>query len=199
MSGTERPGDPESGGVESGGVEPGGPGPDALPTEDAALLARLRRVVEVVDPVPGDLLESGRALFRLHRPGVDLMTMLTAPGADGGAGPGSDLGTDGGRGAGLAAVRGSATSHLHFFELDSVTLDVEVTVRAGFAEVVGVVTDTEGAVVSVTLETPSATFTSEPDGDGRFEVSRVPVALMRLTLGRGEDRTVATPWFEASS
>lgn len=189
MSGTERPGDPE----------PGGPGPDALPPEDAALLVRLRRVVEVVDPVPGDLLESGRALFRLHRPGVDLMTMLTAPGAGGDAGPGPELGTDGGSEAGLAAVRGSATSRLHFFELGSVTLDVEVTVRAGFAEVVGVVTDTAGEVVSVTLETPSATFTTEPDGDGRFEVSRVPVAAMRLTLGRGEGRTVATPWFEGSS
>ena len=73
------------------------------------------------------------------------------------------------------------------------------THRPALVEVFGVVTDREGVVVSVTLETPSATFTSEPDGDGRFEVSRVPVALMRLTLGRGEDRTVATPWFEASS
>ena len=194
MSGTDG-----SGEVGSGGVEPGVPDTDALHPEDVALLERLRRVVEVVDPVPGDLLESGRAVFRLHRPGVDLMTMLTAPDADEGAGPGPDLGAPGGAGAGLAAVRGSTTSHLHFFELDSVSLDVEVTVRAGVAEVVGVVTDTAGAVVSVTLETPSATFTTEPDGDGHFEVSRVPVALMRLTLQRGEDGTVATPWFESSS
>lgn len=202
MSGTDHsgevePGGIDPGGIEPGGIEPGGPTTDALHPEDATLLARLRRVVEVVDPLPGDLLESGRALFRLHRPGVDLMTMLTAPEDDAGSGP--DHAAHDGRGAGLAAVRGAATSHLHFFELGSVTLDVEVTVRAGFAEVVGVVTDTAGAVVSVTLQTPSATFTTEPDGDGRFEVARVPVALMRLTLERGEDRPVATPWFETSS
>ena len=163
-----------------------------LHPDDVELIERLRRIVEVVDPVPVDLVESGRALFRLHRPGVDLMTMLTAPGAGGDA----VRDADGLVGAGLAAVRGPATSHLHFFELGTVTLDVEVTVRAGFADVVGAVTDASGAVASVTLETPAATFTTEPDADGRFEVSRVPVALMRLTLARGQERPVATPWFD---
>ena len=149
--------------------------------DDMSLLARLADIAGVVDPVPEEVVESGKAAFRLYRRDVDVMAMVSE--------------------VDLAAVRaGQPTSRMHFFELGTATLDVEVTTRDAFCRVVGVVTDTSGVMVdSVTLETTSATFTTEPDEDGRFEFVRVPVGLVRVTLARvGRDRPLATQWFEAS-
>jgi hypothetical protein len=100
----------------------------------------------------------------------------------------------------LEAVRGSApTSRMHFFEFGELSVDVELTMADGFCDVVGVVADPGGSDgTSVTVDTVSASFTTIPDADGRFEVRRVPVGMVRITLDRSPRSKVATPWFDAA-
>ena len=49
----------------------------------------------------------------------------------------------------------------------------------------------------MTLDTLSASFTTVPDAEGRFDVRRVPAGMVRITLERGPRAKVATPWFDA--
>jgi hypothetical protein len=99
----------------------------------------------------------------------------------------------------LEAVRGtSPTSRMHFFEFGALSVDVELTVTDEFCDVVGVVADPGGSAgTSLTLDTISASFTTMPDEDGRFEVRQVPTGMVRLCLRRGPRSTVTTPWFDA--
>jgi hypothetical protein len=149
-----------------------------LHPDDAALLERLGDIAAVVDPVPEDVVEAGKVAFRLYRPDVDVMALVSE--------------------SNLAAVRAaSPTSHMHFFELGSVSMDVEVTLRDGFCSIVGVVADSAGAhQYAVTLETASATFSTTPDDGGRFDLVRVPEALMRITIEDETGGRLTTPWFE---
>jgi hypothetical protein len=148
---------------------------------DEVILERLRRVADAVDPVPDDLVEQGRALFRLHRPGVDVMQLVT--------------------GGELSAVRGpeAGSSRLHVFESGTVSLDVEVTRRGDFARALGVVVDSADAQLAdcrVTLETPASSTTVDLEA-GRFTLERVPLGRVRLVLERGERAVLQTPWFDA--
>jgi hypothetical protein len=99
----------------------------------------------------------------------------------------------------LEAVRGaSPTSRMHFFEFGELSIDVELTVSGEFCDVVGVVADPGGSDgTSVTVDTMSASFTTVPDAEGRFDVRRVPAGMVRITLERGTRAKVATPWFDA--
>lgn len=147
-----------------------------LDPEDAALLERLRSIAEVVDPVPEHVAELGKAAFAFRRPDEELMHLVTLDRE-------------------LTAMRASATSRLHVFELEDLSLDVEVSVRGTFRTVVGAVSDPLGVgAVTVTVETPSATFTTTADQDGRFEVGKVPIGNLRIRIERADGRTVRTPW-----
>ena len=156
-------------------------GSSGLDEADIELLERLGAIADIVDPVPDHVREMGRALFAFRDPDAELMQVVEL---------------DGGQ---LEAVRGSApTSRMHFFEFGELSLDLELTVSGGFCDVVGVFTHPGGpAGASVTLDTVGASFTTEPDDDGRFEFRRVPVGMARIAVAReGAERHV-TPWFEA--
>ncbi|MDN5795261.1 MAG: carboxypeptidase regulatory-like domain-containing protein [Intrasporangium sp.] len=153
-----------------------------LHPDDAAILDRLHAIVEIVDPVPPDVVEMGKAAFMLHHVDAELMTMLDVPVPQG------------------VLRAGLASSRVHFFEHDDVSIDVEVTRRGDFAQAVGVVTDTgdpgllpDGHIV---LETASSSVTVDLDR-GRFVVDRVPLGLVRLVLEKGGERVLSTGWFEA--
>lgn len=152
-----------------------------LEEADVELLERLGAIAEIVDPVPDHVREMGRALFAFRDPDAELMEAV-------------ELDADR-----LEAVRGSApTSRMHFFEFRELSVDVELTVSSGFCDVVGVVADPGGSDgTSVTLDTVSASFTTTPDEDGRFEIRNVPVGMVRISLDRGSRSKVATPWFDA--
>lgn len=156
-------------------------GSSELDQADIELLERLGAIAQVVDPVPDHVRELSRALFAFRRPDAELMEIVELESEQ------------------LEAVRGSApTSRMHFFEFGELSVDVELTVSGGFCDVVGVVADPGGSDgTSVTLDTMSASFTTIPDEEGRFDVRRVPAGLVRLTLERGTRATVATPWFDA--
>ena len=156
-------------------------GSSGLDDADIELLERLGAIAAVVDPVPDHVLEMSRALFTFRDPDAELMEVVEL---------------DGDR---LEAVRGtSPTSRMHFFEFGELSVDVELTVSGEFCEVVGVVADPGGSEgTSVTVDTVSASFTTVPDAEGRFDVRRVPAGMVRITLERGTRAKVATPWFDA--
>jgi hypothetical protein len=156
-------------------------GSSAMDDADIELLERLGAIAAVVDPVPDHVFEMSRALFAFRDPDAELMEVVEL---------------DGDR---LEAVRGtSPTSRMHFFEFGELSIDLELTVSGEFCEVVGVVADPGGSDgTSVTLDTVSASFTTVPDAEGRFDLRRVPVGMVRITLERGTRAKVATPWFDA--
>ncbi|MEP6649638.1 MAG: carboxypeptidase regulatory-like domain-containing protein [Lapillicoccus sp.] len=154
-------------------------GSSGLDESDIELLERLGAIANVIDPVPDHVREMSRALFSFRDPDSELMEVVALEDVE--------------------AVRGtSPTSRMHFFEFGELSIDVELTMAGDFCDVVGVVADPGGSQgTSVTLDTVSASFTTLPDEDGRFEVRRVPVGMARISLDRGSRAKVATPWFDA--
>ena len=155
---------------------------DELAPDDAALLDRLRAVADIVDPVPEDIVELGRAAFALHHADAILMTMATDEAAS----------------AQLRATGDQGSSRLHVFEHETVSIEVEVTTRGDFARAIGVVTDTAAGELPdcrVTLETPASSTTVDVV-DGRFSFERVPLGLARIAMERGGQRAMTTTWFD---
>ena len=149
---------------------------------DAALLRQLGTIVDVVDPVPDDVIATGKALFAFRDVDGELMQVVDTQGLE-------------------SAVRGPSASRLHFFELGDVSLDVELTIGDPFAEVLGAVVLTSGDPVptgwSVVLETTSASYSRGVEPDGRFTLTHVPLGLVRFRMERGADTPLTTPWVDA--
>ena len=156
---------------------------DELHPDDEALLDRLRSIADIVDPVPEDVVELGKAAFALHH--ADAILMRAA--------------MDELSGAGVRAARGDqGSSRLHVYEHGSVSIEVEVTSRGDFARAIGVVDDRsqpELADHQVTLETSSSSTTVDLEG-GRFVFERVPLGLARLVLEHAGERVMTTTWFD---
>jgi len=154
-----------------------------LHPDDQQLLDRLSRIAATVDPVPDEVLELGRAAFELHRTDTLLMALVT----------------DALAGAAVRDHGSGTTSHLVVFELDDISIELEVTRRGEFARVIGVVMAGDqpyAAECQVSLET-SASSTSQALDEGRFAFERVPVGLARLVLDRDGEQPMRTPWFDA--
>lgn len=169
-------------GSETSGRAGGDPGRmPRLTDSDVLLLERLGAIVDVIDPVPDYVRAAARALFGFRDPDAELMAAVAVDSVQ------------------LEAVRGTApTSRMHFFEFGDLSIDVELTTSGAFSSLVGVVADPAGTTgTTITVDTPSASFTTNPDGDGRFSVTAIPVGLARLTLERPGRSRVTTPWFEA--
>jgi len=146
---------------------------------DVEMLERLGAIVDVIDPVPVDVIQMGYAAFTFRDPYGELMDKVVLDEPE-------------------FAVRASApTSHVHFFEFGEVAIDVEVTSRVALCGLLGAVLDPAGlAGLTVTLETATASFTTEADATGRFMFDQVPCGLIRLHLERSAAR-LTTRWFEA--
>jgi hypothetical protein len=154
-----------------------------LHPEDMTLLEHLGAIVEIVDPVPADVVELGKAAFAHHHADTALMTMVTEAMS----------------GAGLRATdsaRGS--SHLLVFEHGSLSIELDVTWRGDFGRILGVVLDDSGAFTAgahLVLETPSSTRTVDLE-DARFTFDRVPFGLARIGLDQSGERVMSTTWFD---
>lgn len=154
-----------------------------LHPDDIELLERLGKIVEIVDPVPPDVLELGRAAFALHHADTALMRMVTDAET-----PVALRSTDGARG----------TSHLLVFEHGPVSIELDVTGRGDFGRIIGVVVDESGqatAGAQVVLETASVTRTVDLE-DERFTFDRVPLGLARIAVEKSGERIMATTWFD---
>ena len=155
--------------------------PDEPTPQDRALLAELRRVLEIVDPVPPSVVELGKAAYALRSLDDELMLLVELAAEPAGA------------------VRSAATSRMHFFELGPVSIDIDVRTSGDEVSVVGVVVDADGVDgARVTVSTPSSSVTAEIDDAGRFEVSNLSSGLLRITLDRASGGRAVTPWFEGA-
>jgi hypothetical protein len=154
-----------------------------LHPDDIALLERLGGIVELVDPVPPDVVELGKAAFALHHADTALMTMV-------------DEAMSGAALRATDSVRG--TSHLLVFEHGPVSIELDVTWRGDFGRILGVVVDDSGAATAgahLVLETPSLTRTVDLE-DARFTFDRVPLGLARIVLEQSGERIMSTTWFD---
>jgi hypothetical protein len=84
-------------------------GYSGLDEADIELIERLGAIANIIDPVPEDVRERGRALFAFRDPDADLMDIVELEDHR------------------VEAVRGDApTSRMHFFEFGEISLDVEL-------------------------------------------------------------------------
>lgn len=153
-----------------------------LHPDDIELLEQLGSIVAVLDPVPPDVVELGRAAFALHHADTALMKLASE------AMSAALRVTDSARG----------TSRLLVFEHGSVSIELDVTWRGDFGRILGVVTDESGTQAEgaqVILETRSLTRTVDLE-DERFRFERVPLGLARIVLERAGERVMATTWFD---
>ncbi|ADU50099.1 carboxypeptidase-like regulatory domain-containing protein [Intrasporangium calvum] len=154
-----------------------------LHPDDLELLERLGAIVGVVDPVPPDVVQLGRAAFALHHADTALMTLVS----------------DAMAGAGLRATDSArGTSRLLVFEHGPVSIEMDVTWRGDLGRILGVVADASGSVAQgahVILETGSVTRTVDLEGE-RFTFDRVPLGLARIVLEQAGERVMTTTWFD---
>ncbi|GAA6525624.1 carboxypeptidase regulatory-like domain-containing protein [Intrasporangium sp. DVR] len=154
-----------------------------LHPDDLALLERLGAIVGIVDPVPPDVIELGRAAFALHHADTTVMTLVA----------------DAMAGAALRATPSArGTSHLLVFEHGPVSIELDVTWRRDFGRILGVLTDASGSLTEgahVTLETRTVTRTVDLEDD-RFTFDRVPLGLARVVVEQSGERIMSTTWFD---
>ena len=149
----------------------------AQPEEsDEALLGRLRLVLDEVDPVPPHVPEGAKALLGLRRLDEELAELVR------------DSAEERDR---LLAVRGEGDVRLISFETGPVTVELQVTERAGLRDLVAQVSGT--AVARAEVETSSGRW-PVPVEDSLFTMDGAPAGLLRLRLLTAAGRDLITSW-----
>jgi hypothetical protein len=150
-------------------------GQPADPADDE-LIAHLRRVAAVADPVPEALLAAASAAFGLRELDVRV----------------AELVRDSAVGAPATAVRGLGARLLSFEAADAV-IECEVTARGVRRDVIGQLV---GAVAAALLAEVAGTgaVAARVDEDGRFSVSDLPAGLFRLRCSLVDGSTLMTSW-----
>ena len=143
---------------------------------DEELLARLREVLEPLDPVPEHVLAGSRALFGLRRLDEELAELVR------------DSAEEQGR---LLAVRGEGDVRLISFETGPVAVELQVTERGSRRDLIAQISGT--AVVRAEVETPSGRRPA-PVSDGVFTLDGVEGGLLRLRLLTSSGQDLVTSW-----
>ena len=143
---------------------------------DEELLARLREVLDLLDPVPGHVVSGSRALFGLRRLDEELAELVR------------DSAEEHGR---LLAVRGEGDVRLISFETGPVAVELQVTERGAVRDLIGQISGT--AVVRAEVETPSGRQTVPVEG-GVFTLDGVGGGLLRLRLLTSSGQDLVTSW-----
>lgn len=155
--------------------------PDApLDDADQALLDRLARVQDTLDPMPADLLDRVRFAVDLESLEVEVARF-------------AELAT----GAGARDTDGVRTMA---FEAETRSVMLTVTPgRDGTVRIDGWVAPASPDVVEVRTPDGSGVRSTECDAQGRFVVHGVPHGLVQVVVrpaGGGGGRSVVTPGFE---
>lgn len=145
-------------------------------TADDVLLARLRAVLDQVDPMPAQVAVEASALFGLRRLDEQLAELVR------------DSADDRGR---LLAVRGEGDVRLISFETGPVTVELQVTERGPARDLVAQVAG--AVVVGAEVETAGGRR-PVPIEDSLFTLDGVPAGLLRLRLLTGAGRDLVTSW-----
>ena len=149
-------------------------GTGGLSPDDTALLLRLGAIAAEIDPVPDLVLEAGRAAFLVRRLDAELAELV------------ADSATD------RAGVRGG-DDRLLSFEAGEVSLELQVSARAGVLHVLGQVVGVpvDGAVLL--LETADGQQQVPLDPTGTFRAD-LPPGRFRLHLTAPGRAPVTTAW-----
>jgi hypothetical protein len=163
-SGTNDDGD--GGGGDGGGFD----------AEDVALLARLRHLLDRVDPVPAQVVAGAQALFGLRRLDEELAELVR------------DSVEERDR---MLAVRGEGDVRLISFQTGPVAVELQVTERGPMRDLVVQIAGT--AVSGAEVETPAGRRRA-PVEDSLFTLDGVPAGLVRLRLLTVAGRELLTSW-----
>lgn len=142
---------------------------------DEELLARLRRIIARVDPVPSSVVAAARACGAWRTIDTDL-ALLTYDSAS--------------ESNELVGVRGGE-GRLLTFTSDTLTIDVEIL--PGGEGIVGEIEGPRAAHVEV--QCAAGSLGDDTDALGRFRIREIPEGLMRLEItDRQTSRLTRTAW-----
>ena len=146
---------------------------------DEVLLADLRRIASVVDPLPDSLVHAGRESLTWRRVDAELAALL------------SDSSVDDHR---LALVRSTGSARAVAFEAGDFTIELDILGSGAQRTLVGQLVPPRPAMIEV--QTTESRTTVEADEHGRFRVEGVPVGRMRLRVTGREpmDAAAETTW-----
>lgn len=146
--------------------------------EDAALLAELRALAAVVDPVPPGAIAAARSALAWRTMDAALAELTADTAAD----------------APLAGVRGATTPAMLTFDAPGLTVEVEVIEVGGGRRLMGQLVPPGPGVVEVRDRAGTATVVV--DEMGRFSADDVAPGPVSLRCSSGA-QTVETDWFLA--
>jgi hypothetical protein len=159
-----------------------GDGIDEPDGEEAALLERLRALVESVDPVPPRVQEAARAAYTWRTIDAELMELARDSALDRSEEP--------------AQVRSAGGARLLGFDAGALSIELEVTTGPRLRlQLVGQLVPSGPAEIAV--EHREGTARTESDAFGRFlveDVSPGPVRLRCRLLGEDGGREITTEW-----
>ncbi len=142
---------------------------------DEELLARLRRIIARVDPVPPSVVASAKACGTWRTIDTDLALLMYDSASQSNE---------------LAGVRGGEGRMLTFA---SETLTIDLEVLPGGEGIVGEIEGPRSAHVAV--QCAAGSLGDDTDDFGRFRVQDVPEGLMRLeSTDRETSRVTRTAW-----
>lgn len=147
---------------------------------DDALVARLRRVAEQVDPVPELSSELARATFSLR----DLDSELAALTHDSALATGE-----------LVRAAGRSDARLLSYEAGELTVELQVTSSGEARTVLGEVQG--GTVERIAVHAGGGVVETVPDDLGRFRLDDLPAGPFRIRLETADGRAVTTSWVRA--
>jgi hypothetical protein len=145
------------------------------PTDDEALLERLRSVLPAAEPVPAHVREAARAAFAWRTIDADLAELVRDTAGE----------------ETLAGARGQATARLLTFVLDDVEVELEIDEAPPHrlaGQLVG------ASARRLLVERPDDSFEVDVDALGRFEARDLAPGPCRLRWSDGRSSTV-THWF----
>jgi hypothetical protein len=148
-----------------------------MDSADEALLLRLGRIVDQIDPVPELSYQLASAGFRLRSLDSELAALVEDSLLD--SPP-------------LARVRGDSDVRLLYFEASGFGVELQVTQRSEGRSVLGEVV--LGAASEVKVETMAGLRMVAIDELGRFDVNGLPAGPFRLHLSTLGHTPVTTEW-----
>jgi hypothetical protein len=139
------------------------------------LLHELRDVVDKADPIPDHVLAAAKAAFIWHTIDAELAELVS-----------DSLATSG-------AVRATDAARLLTFEGHGVEVEVEVAETGATRRLTGQLVP--AAAARVTVRWAGGATEADADEFGRFAVSDVPAASVRIEVHRPADtRPIVTSW-----
>lgn len=144
---------------------------------DEELMARVRDVFEVLDPVPESVLAAARASIAWRAPSATLASLAHDR-----------------AGRAAAGVRGG-TGRVLTFTCPGSTVEIEVSATGRDREITGRLLPSGPALVQVRHpDLPPDGITARAEPAGLFHVPRVPAGLVSLVFRLDDGTSIVTSW-----